>query len=153
MRRVPGATTITARRRPRAPPAAVLVELDAEGEMTGVGYLVLGPEMLIGRGASCAVQIDNSDVSREHARIVASAGAHILTDLQSKNGTAVNGKRIGEHALQHGDLVRVGGLMWRYLEDDGQWVAAGTKFRGAAVVREGMVTAERPRRSRRANPR
>src|SRR5256885_2443980 len=41
-----------------------------------------------------------------------------LEDLNSTNGTYVNGKLIKKHALQHGDVVTVGHHQWRFVEDD-----------------------------------
>ncbi|HWW61567.1 MAG TPA: FHA domain-containing protein [Thermoanaerobaculia bacterium] len=49
---------------------------------------------LIGRGATCAVRIDASSVSREHARLAVSRDDLVLTDLGSKNGTFVRATRI-----------------------------------------------------------
>ena len=53
--------------------------------------------------------IEHPSVSKRHARIAASVGdAYTLQDLESSNGTYVNGKRIGETKLEDGFEVRFG---------------------------------------------
>ena len=54
----------------------------------------------------CAIQ--DPLVSRAHARVWCDGAKDVLTDLGSKHGTSVNGRRIRERVLQDGDLVEVG---------------------------------------------
>jgi DNA-binding winged helix-turn-helix (wHTH) protein len=66
-------------------------------------------ENLIGRGAECRVRIVSDMVSRRHARLVVSESRVVLEDLGSKNGTQLNGRRLGTPAeLSHGDEIMVG---------------------------------------------
>jgi pSer/pThr/pTyr-binding forkhead associated (FHA) protein len=51
-----------------------------------------------------------------HARIVATAKGISIQDIESKNGVKVNGKLAKSHTLQHGDLVSLGGLRFRFLD-------------------------------------
>jgi hypothetical protein len=51
---------------------------------------------------------DHGGVSRVHARISHENGQHILTDLDSRNGTFVNNKRINQAALNHNDKIFFG---------------------------------------------
>jgi len=62
----------------------------------------------IGRGAGHDLQIAGADVSRDHAEIVLSGGTHLLRDRGSRYGTFVNGVRVSEHPLAHGDRVECG---------------------------------------------
>ncbi|MEQ1757168.1 MAG: SpoIIE family protein phosphatase [Vicinamibacterales bacterium] len=62
----------------------------------------------IGRGAGHDLQIAGTDVSRDHAEIVASDDGFVLRDRTSRYGTFVNGVRITEHTLGHGDRVECG---------------------------------------------
>jgi pSer/pThr/pTyr-binding forkhead associated (FHA) protein len=62
----------------------------------------------IGRNEGNDIVIDNPAVSGLHARIDKSGDIYILTDLQSTNGTFVNGKSITSHRLQHKDKIGVG---------------------------------------------
>ncbi len=62
----------------------------------------------IGRNEDNAIVVDNLAVSGYHARIDLAGKDHILTDLQSTNGTFVNDKKVVSHKLSHGDNVIVG---------------------------------------------
>jgi predicted component of type VI protein secretion system len=62
----------------------------------------------IGRLPDNKVVVDNPAVSAHHARIVRQDDACVVEDLDSRNGTFVNGQRITRHTLQHGDEVLVG---------------------------------------------
>src|SRR6266542_738156 len=93
------------RERPRAPKATLDVR---DG---GRGNIPLGPEpLLIGRDEQNDVVLDDPRVSRKHAEIRLRLGRYTLYDLQSTNGTWVNGKRIAEVVLNDGDHISVAGL-------------------------------------------
>jgi sigma-B regulation protein RsbU (phosphoserine phosphatase) len=66
------------------------------------------PVFSIGRRSGNDLQLVGSDVSRDHAEIARDGGQFILKDRGSRYGTYVNGEGITEHALKHGDLVRLG---------------------------------------------
>lgn len=73
------------------------------------GFFLSDGEHLAGRDAECSIVIDADSVSRRHARITVVAGAATIEDLDSTNGTHVNGTRIsGVTALTHGDEVSLG---------------------------------------------
>ena len=79
-------------------------------------------QIKIGRGESCDVVLKDGAVSREHLEIFQDdEGNTFLTDLNSSNGTFVNGKRVsGSVKLSRNDIVKVGNsvLPWRnYLKD------------------------------------
>jgi hypothetical protein len=69
----------------------------------------------VGREAHNQVVIDDPAVSKEHAVIIPIGNDHILEDLQSANGTFVNGTRVSRHILQHGDVIEFGAFYLRYL--------------------------------------
>ena len=63
----------------------------------------------IGREPDVTIQLDSRGVSRHHARILVSGGSAILEDLESKNGTHVNGRRITAPIhLSDGDVIGLG---------------------------------------------
>jgi len=62
----------------------------------------------IGRLAENDIVIDHMGVSGRHARIDLEGQAIILTDLQSTNGTFVNGKRVERAELRPNDWINVG---------------------------------------------
>ncbi len=68
-----------------------------------------GGPLRIGRGDEPGLlRIEHPSVSTLHAEVRMVDGAAVLRDLQSVNGTFVNGNRITEHALQEGDLIQLG---------------------------------------------
>jgi len=91
------------RERPRAPTA--FLEMPAERRRAS-----LGPEPLaIGRDPENDLVLDDRRVSRRHAEVRLRLGRYTLYDLQSTNGTYVNGRRVAEVVLSDGDRVVIGG--------------------------------------------
>ncbi|MGH8149787.1 MAG: FHA domain-containing protein, partial [Steroidobacteraceae bacterium] len=72
----------------------------------------------VGRLPDNDIRIDNSAVSGHHSLIINILNDSFLEDLNSTNGTYVNGKLIKKHALQHGDVITVGHHQLRFVEDD-----------------------------------
>jgi pSer/pThr/pTyr-binding forkhead associated (FHA) protein len=70
----------------------------------------------IGRGLSADVHLDDSSVSRRHARIVERNGRAWLLDDRSMNGTWVNGERVDAAVLTHGDEIVLGRVVLRFVE-------------------------------------
>lgn len=65
-------------------------------------------EVLIGRGSDCHVLLENAGVSRNHAKLLRNHGEIKVIDLESGNGTFVNGKQVTEAVLTSGDTLRIG---------------------------------------------
>ncbi len=80
---------------------------DAPSRLLALDWTGSQAELLIGRNPECDVLIEASTVSRRHARLLFRDGGWILQDLQSKNGTVVNGVRVGRCRLCPGDELRV----------------------------------------------
>jgi pSer/pThr/pTyr-binding forkhead associated (FHA) protein len=70
----------------------------------------------IGRLPDNDVRIDNPAVSGHHSLIINILNDSFLEDLNSTNGTYVNGKLIKKHALQHGDVITVGHHQLRFAD-------------------------------------
>jgi hypothetical protein len=66
-------------------------------------------ELLIGRHHSCDVVLPSPRVSRRHARLVFRDGTWVIQDLESTNGTVVNGAAVIRCALRPGDRLVLGG--------------------------------------------
>src|SRR5215216_1889764 len=81
-----------------------------------VVVLPLGPLTRIGRRATADIVIDDSTVSRRHALVLERGGAPVIADDRSLNGVFVNGRRVREARLHHGDEVQIGNRIMRYLE-------------------------------------
>ncbi|HNG60707.1 MAG TPA: FHA domain-containing protein, partial [Cellvibrionaceae bacterium] len=63
-------------------------------------------DMLVGREPSCDIPINSLHISRQHARITQTPTGFFLEDLNSANGTYINGLKLTTPvALQIGDLV------------------------------------------------
>jgi pSer/pThr/pTyr-binding forkhead associated (FHA) protein len=63
----------------------------------------------IGRQEGCDIRIDNLGISRNHARLLKQGAIYCVEDLNSANGTFVNGDQIeGRHNLNDGDVVTIG---------------------------------------------
>ncbi|HVH17222.1 MAG TPA: FHA domain-containing protein [Myxococcota bacterium] len=93
---------------------AVLVILN--GEFEGMRYPLRAEETLIGRNPTTDVTLLDENISREHALILfdADGGTYTIEDLQSTNGTKVNGKGVRSQALAHGDEIQIGHTVFRF---------------------------------------
>lgn len=65
-------------------------------------------QITIGRDPDCDISIDNVAVSRNHATVSLADGEYVLEDLQSGNGTFVNGEKVVTHVLHSGDAFIIG---------------------------------------------
>jgi hypothetical protein len=66
-------------------------------------------ECYIGRDVGNDIVVNDSEVSRKHARFIIQAGGYLLEDLGSTNGTFVNGQRLmGPHMLRPGEVIMFG---------------------------------------------
>ncbi|MDE2294293.1 MAG: FHA domain-containing protein [Gammaproteobacteria bacterium] len=74
---------------------------------------VLGLRTRIGRAADCEIVVDGPSVSRQHALIHLDREGAVLEDLNSTNGTFVNGRRILRVPLRDGDVVTLGDAKFR----------------------------------------
>lgn len=75
---------------------------------TEVTHELEEPLITIGRLPDNMLQIDDGSVSSHHAQLTLTGGDYHLKDLNSTNGTRVNGQTFGEWQLQNGDHVRFG---------------------------------------------
>lgn len=75
--------------------------------------------MVIGRAPGNEIVIDNLAVSGSHARVCVDEGKFIVEDLNSLNGTFLNGQRIRKSPLKEGDLIAIGKHTLEYVEVGG----------------------------------
>ena len=71
----------------------------------------LGNEITLGRGDTCGVHLDDTYVSTIHARIFNTKGTFMVEDLDSRNGTLLNGLPLAPAtatAMQPGDRLQIG---------------------------------------------
>lgn len=89
-------------------PGTSVVALARDGHV----FALSEGENVVGRDPSAAVFVDDSTVSRRHARITVRGGEAVLEDLGSKNGTTVNGAAPdGPRVLRHGDALLIGSVL------------------------------------------
>lgn len=69
-----------------------------------------GESLLVGRDPACALVIEDPRVSKRHAQLAWTDGGWTLEDLDSKNGTTVNGQPVSRAELRDGDTISFGGL-------------------------------------------
>lgn len=78
------------------------------GRDIGMTYRLMAGTSYLGRRGTNEIHIDDENLSRTHAEIQNKDGKYVVRDLESTNGTFVNGKRITQHVLMPGDHIRVG---------------------------------------------
>ena len=95
----------------------------------------------IGRLPDNDVRIDNPAVSGHHSLIINILNDSFLEDLNSTNGTYVNGKLIKKHALQHGDVITIGHHQLRFA-DEQTGDAEQDEFEKTMVIPAGRQSAD-----------
>lgn len=95
----------------------------------------------IGRLPDNDVRIDNPAVSGHHSLIINILNDSFLEDLNSTNGTYVNGKLIKKHALQHGDVITIGHHQLRF-SDQQVNEPEQDEFEKTMVIPAGQQSAE-----------
>lgn len=100
------------RRRPEPPPRAFepgqLQLTCIEGPAEGRAFILNSSRIVIGRGRSADIVLDDPSISRHHAEIRLGKTRTVLRDPGSKNGVFVNGIRTSNRALRSGDTIRIG---------------------------------------------
>ena len=90
------------------------------GDLLAVPIPLEREEVILGRALEADVRINDTKISRQHARINSEFDAetertnYIITDLHSKSGTFLNGQKIEREILQQGDKITVGGYILRF---------------------------------------
>lgn len=96
--------------------------------------------MTIGRKPHNEIQIDNLAISGEHAAIVTILNDSFLEDLNSTNGTLVNGQPVKKHFLQNNDVIELGKYKLKYVADTAP-AADPADFEKTMVLRPGALRA------------
>ncbi|MBI2922729.1 MAG: FHA domain-containing protein [Planctomycetes bacterium] len=74
----------------------------------------LGGALVIGRQSRSGLTIQDPKASREHTRLEPAAGAWAVVDLESRNGTMLNGRKIQREFLAAGDRITIGQTVLRF---------------------------------------
>jgi pSer/pThr/pTyr-binding forkhead associated (FHA) protein len=96
--------------------------------------------MTIGRKPHNDIQIDNLAISGEHAAIMTILDDSFLEDLNSTNGTIVNGQQIKKHFLQNNDVIELGKYKLKFLCEK-PLPEGGPEFERTMIVRPNAMKA------------
>lgn len=88
-----------------------------EGTLIGKVFRLDGYPLVLGRRESCDIVLPDENISRRHARLEVQNGSWVVTDLDSTNGTIVNGVRIKSKHLESGDNLKFGATMCAFKVD------------------------------------
>ena len=82
----------------------------------GAVLTIKGPKRILGRGCGAHICLDHPNVSRKHVGFIASSQGWFVEDLQSRNGTKLNGQRMQRrHQIRRGDVLKVGEYGFRVI--------------------------------------
>jgi pSer/pThr/pTyr-binding forkhead associated (FHA) protein len=97
--------------------AALLIRA---GGFEGTRFEITSDETLIGRNPNTDITLLDDGISREHAILLfdGDGGEFEIEDLESTNGTKVNGKRIRSARLAPGDVIQIGHTILEFVVDD-----------------------------------
>lgn len=90
------------------------------GELIAVPIPLDREEVILGRALEAEIRVNDTQVSRQHARILTEKDPetgrdeYILNDLNSRNGTLLNGRRITTAKLSNGDKISIGDTILRF---------------------------------------
>ena len=93
---------------------------DSERQIYGGNITIREDNTLIGSSSICDYVIDNQAISRSHARISRMGGKYYITDLNSTNGTFINGIRMNSNEtreLNDGEEVMIGRIRMRFVSN------------------------------------
>ena len=90
------------------------------GGFEGMTYELTAEETLIGRNPTTDITLLDEGISREHAILIydEETDDYSVEDLQSTNGTKVNGKRVRSATLEPGDEIQIGRTRFQFLSGD-----------------------------------
>jgi hypothetical protein len=83
-------------------------------EFEGKTFELTGPEITVGRIADNKIQIEHASVSGHHAVFKLDQLDYVVKDLESTNGTRINGERISQQKLRRNDILRLGNIELLY---------------------------------------
>jgi transcriptional regulator with GAF, ATPase, and Fis domain/pSer/pThr/pTyr-binding forkhead associated (FHA) protein len=117
------------------------------GYLKGTAWPANGGSLSLGRDASNQVVVSDAAVSRKHCSVSeVASGVFELADLDSANGTLLNGTQVSRNTVRHGDRIRIGSSEYVFLigpdelGDSRSGSEEGTAFATMAIDRSGMPT-------------
>jgi pSer/pThr/pTyr-binding forkhead associated (FHA) protein len=121
--------------------ARLILSLDGQ---TLAEYNMTKERYTVGRLPDNDIRIDNAAVSGHHSLLINILNDSFLEDLNSTNGTYVNGKLIKKHALTHGDVITIGHHHLRFVDSQVE-SSEQDEFERTLVIQPGQVNEARLR--------
>jgi transcriptional regulator with GAF, ATPase, and Fis domain len=117
--------------------------ISISGALKGTTFAVTQDEVSIGRDLSNSVSLNDPSVSRRHCLIRKNGSGDVfhVVDLESYNGTFVNGLPVAEQALTHGDQIALGDLRFIFLTHDDNVTA--TRLEDDDLITRSTIRLER----------
>jgi predicted component of type VI protein secretion system len=88
----------------------------------------------LGRRASNDIQIDNLAISGDHARFITLGDETLIEDLESTNGSQINGKKVQKQPLRHGDVVSIGKYKLTFVNEAGNGPVSVDGFENTILI-------------------
>jgi transcriptional regulator with GAF, ATPase, and Fis domain len=111
------------------------------GYLRGTVWPLKGGPLLMGRDASNQVEVSDPAVSRKHCSIrELSSGSFEIADLDSHNGTAINGTKVSRGPIKHGDRIRIGSSEYVFLTGAGDDAGVLSSRSGNSLAETGLIT-------------
>jgi hypothetical protein len=102
-------------------------------------WFIEDKRLVIGRADGVDIRLEDAAVSKQHASIEVMGIDHILLDLESSNGTFVNGTRVTRHLLRHNDAIDILGFELKYVDHKSLVSADGDRTMIFTRVAEGVL--------------
>ena len=83
-------------------------------EFSGQSFDLTGPEITVGRLEDNKIQLEHASVSGHHAILTLDALDYIIKDLESTNGSRINGEKVTQQKLRRNDVLRLGNIELLY---------------------------------------
>jgi diguanylate cyclase (GGDEF)-like protein len=88
------------------------------GEYLGRRYPIEDRPLVVGRSPDCDIQLTDDCVSRMHCRVTPAKNGVIISDLDSTNGTYIDGLSVTARPLRDGDRIKIGRSIFKFLTGD-----------------------------------
>ncbi len=102
-------------------------------------WFIENRRITIGRAEGADIRLEDAAVSKAHAAIEVRGADHMLLDLESANGTFVNGNRVTRHLLNHGDTIEILDFQIRYVDHKSVVAAEGDRTMIFRATDAGLV--------------
>jgi hypothetical protein len=93
-------------------------------------------DISLGRSRENDLAIDHVEISRRHAQFNCTGRNHVVRNLNTSNGTLVNGEEISTHVLQSGDVIRIAELELTFYQSTRDPIALGRPLQYASQLKE-----------------